>query len=192
MSTIFLWANKQVDLQDPVRVSRVQDRSSCGSSCWNCWRTSRARTLFRGRATDGSSNCPIRMKWPGGGASARTSPRWTTRSWVVDCATTTTRTSSTKRPASDTSTVLSATCKISWGQHIFIHFSPFIHSKCITLHQSIAPDQLYRQSFDCNSIRPTVRPQTPVDNNSRKMALTSGTFCRSTNDPIEMQPKAKL
>ena len=74
--------------------------------------------------------------------------------------------------------------------HSFLAFHSFkMHH--IT-HQSIAPDQLYRQSFDCNSIRPTVRPQTPVDRNSPKMALTSGTFCRSTNDPIEMQPKAKL
>ena len=85
-------------------------QSSCGSSCWSCCSTRRARTTSRGPATTGSSVWATRTKWRGAGARARTSRRWTTRSWVVACATTTTRTLFTRRPVDAMSTASSAIC----------------------------------------------------------------------------------
>lgn len=104
--------NKQVDHQAADLVSQDRDRSSCGSFYSNCWRTNRARALFRGRAMAGSLNCPIRMKWLAVGASARTSPKWTTRNCHVVSATIMTKISSTKRQENDTFTVLFAIFKI--------------------------------------------------------------------------------
>ena len=56
----------------------------------------------------------VSSRWPSAGVSVRTSPRWTMRSWAAACATTTTRTLSTKRRASATSTASSATCRGCW------------------------------------------------------------------------------
>lgn len=53
-------------------------------------------------------------RWPSAGASARTNPRWTTRNWAEACATTTTRTSSTRQLASAMSTASSVTCRACW------------------------------------------------------------------------------
>ena len=54
------------------------------------------------------------VRWLSDGASVRTSPRWTMRSWAAACATTTIRTSSTRRRGSATSTASSVTCKACW------------------------------------------------------------------------------
>ena len=109
------WRTKAVH-QDRVLVSPAQDPSSCGSSCSSCWQTNRARTSYRGRGMVGSLNWAIRMRWPVAGASARTNPKWTMKSCRAGCATTTTKTSSTKPPANDTSTVSFAISKICWGK----------------------------------------------------------------------------
>ena len=89
-------------------------RSSCGSSCSSNWRTRTASTSSRGRAIIGSSSCPTQTRWRGAGASARTSPRWTTRNYRAACVTITTRTSYTRRPASATCTGSCATCRDCW------------------------------------------------------------------------------
>ena len=46
-----------------VAVSRALARSSCGSSCWSCWPTSRASSSYHGPATAGSSSSLILMRW---------------------------------------------------------------------------------------------------------------------------------
>lgn len=66
-------------------------------------------------STECNSNwCWSVLRWPSAGASARTNPRWTTRSWAVAYATITTRISSTRQRASATSTALSAMYRACW------------------------------------------------------------------------------
>ena len=93
---------------------QVAGRSSYGSSCWSFWLTRTVSTSYRGQGTAGSSSCLIQTRWPGGGATERTSPKWTTRSSAAASDTTTTRTSFTKRRESATSTDLSVICRAYW------------------------------------------------------------------------------
>ncbi len=54
------------------------------------------------------------FRWRAAGEREKTSLRWTTRSWVEACATTTTRTSSTRLQGNATCTASSATCRTCW------------------------------------------------------------------------------
>lgn len=74
-------------------------------------------------------NC-VYNRLPDVGVSARTSPRWTTKSCRAACATTMTRTSSTRRPASATFTASSATCRACLG-NIYISYFIIIVSHII-------------------------------------------------------------
>lgn len=110
-------------MQTAVPVLPAAVLYNCGSSCWSCWLTALAKRSYHGRAMTGNSNWPIRTKWPVDGAYARTSPRWTTKSWAVAYDTTTIRTLYTKRLAKDMCINLFAILKISLGKstYIFIH-----------------------------------------------------------------------
>ena len=61
----------------PVTASPEQPAAlfSSGNSSWSCSPTRPARDASLGLGMSGSSRCQIQMRWPGGGASARTSPR---------------------------------------------------------------------------------------------------------------------
>ena len=60
----WLWARQAKTMKtNVVAVSRALARSSCGSSCWSCWPTSRASSSYLGPATAGSSSSRILMRW---------------------------------------------------------------------------------------------------------------------------------
>ncbi len=61
-----------------------------------------------------SRSCSCAVRWRAAGERGKTSLRWTTRSWVEACATTTTRTSSTRLQGNATCTASSATCRTCW------------------------------------------------------------------------------
>jgi len=114
-------------------------RYSCGSSCWSSWPTPTVSTSSRGRATDGSFASATRTRSPAAGAPARRSRRWTTKNLAADFATTTTRTSSTRRPVDDTCIGLSATLRTCWDAPLTSCFQCVALGLCLMARLRLLP-----------------------------------------------------